>query len=480
MDPLREENVNKRRRRLLSYLMLVAISLFLVVFVIYRIVYNYPKLQDLAPLILEGHNKLLVLAPHSDDETLSSAGVILAAQRLGMEVNVVIATNGDGYLFATMEEFHQVNPTAADYIRMGNLRQQESLNALEVLGVDPGQVNFLSYPDRGTPSLLLENWFRNNPHLSPYSETSKSPYQITYNPNSVYAGEDFLEDVKSILDVYRPDLILYPHPDDVHGDHWALGAFTRLAVSMLERENPDYRPDLYAYLVHRRDYPEPKRYQPELNLLPPRRSYEIDSNWYRWDLSENDVALKDQAVRQYESQLTTLGYLIYRFVRQNEPFAKPQPSMLVRLQMGESNEPDTWQDNQGHGIEPVQLDPNRDFITREMVGEADLVALYAARDDENRLLLCARFREATDDILNYTLQAIEIGTAGILHHHASNHTVQEGWHQIEVGRHYVCDRIELSNQIQPWALLVGANVGGKGIGVLDQIGWQLVYTEELR
>jgi hypothetical protein len=280
--------------------------------------------------------------------------------------------------------------------------------------------------------------------------------------------------------VYRPDLILYPHPDDVHGDHWALGAFTRLAVSMLERENPDYLPDLYAYLVHRRDYPEPKRFQPQYDLLPPRRSYEIDSNWYRWDLSEKDVALKDQAVRQYESQLTTLGYLIYSFVRQTEPFAKPQPSTLVRLQKGESNDPDTWQDKQGQGIEPVQLDPNRDFITREMVGEADLVALYAARDDENRLLLCARFREETDDLLNYSIQAIEIGTAGILHHHASNDTVQDGWHQIEVGRHSICDRIELSNQIQPWALLVGANVGGRGVGVLDQIGWQLVYTEELR
>jgi LmbE family N-acetylglucosaminyl deacetylase len=472
--------VNNRIRRIFAYITLVAISLFFVVFVIYRIVYNYPKLQDLAPLVLEGHNKLLVLAPHCDDEILSSAGVILAAQRLGMEVNVVITTNGDGYMFATMEEFHQVNPTAADYIRMGELRQQESLNALEVLGVDPGRVIFLSYPDRGTPSLLLENWFRDNPYLSPYSETSKSPYQITYNPDSVYAGEDFLEDVKSILEEYRPDLILYPHPDDVHGDHWALAAFTRLVVSMLERENPDYRPERYAYLVHRRDYPEPKRYQPKLNLLPPRRSYEIDSNWYRWDLSENDVALKDQAVRQYESQLTTLGYLIYRFVRQNEPFAKPQPSRLVRLLLGEPNDPDTWQDNQRHGIEPVQLDPNRDFITREMVGEADLVALYAARDDENRLLLCARFREETDDLLNYTLQAIEIGTAGILHHLASNHTVQDGWHQIEAGRHYVCDRIELSDQIQPWALLVGANVGGKGIGVLDQIGWQLVYTEQLR
>jgi LmbE family N-acetylglucosaminyl deacetylase len=472
--------MNKRKRLFLSYLILAAISLSLVVYVTYRIVYNYPKLQDLAPLILEGHNKLLVLAPHSDDETLSSAGVILAAQRLGMEVNVVIATNGDGYLFATMEEFHQIFPEAADYIGMGNLRQQESLNALEVLGLDPGQVIFLSYPDRGTPSLLLENWFRENPYFSPYSETTNSPYRVTYNPNLVYAGEDLLEDLISILDGYRPDLILYPHPDDVHADHWALGAFSRLAISMLERENPDFHPDLYAYLVHRRDYPEPKRYQPDFSLLPPRRSYEIDSNWYSWDLSENDVALKDQAVRQYESQLTTLGYLLYRFVRQNEPFAIPQPSMLARLQKGESNNPDTWQNIQGERIEPVQLDPNRDFITREMVGEADLVALFIARDDENRLLLCARFREETDDLLIYTLQAIEIGTDGILHHYASNHPVQDGWHQIDVGRHYACDRFELSNQIQPWALLVGANVGGKGIGVLDQIGWQLVYTEQLR
>ncbi len=167
--------MNNRRRRFFAYIMLGAIALFLVVYVVYRILYNYPKLQALTPLALEGHGKLLVLAPHCDDETLSSAGVILAAQRLGMQVKVVVATNGDGYLFATMEEFHQVYPTAADFIRLGNLRQQESLNALKVLGVDAGQVIFLSYPDRGTPSLLLENWSRNNPYQSPYSETSQSP-----------------------------------------------------------------------------------------------------------------------------------------------------------------------------------------------------------------------------------------------------------------------------------------------------------------
>jgi LmbE family N-acetylglucosaminyl deacetylase len=453
--------------------------LILLVYILYKVIYNYPQLHDLAPLALEGHEKLLVLAPHCDDEILGSAGVILAAQRLGIQVKVVIATNGDGYVFSTMEEFKKVNPTPEDFIRMGNLRQQESLNALKVLGIEPDQVIFLSYPDRGTPSLLMENWSRSDPYMSPYSEASKSPYWITYNPKSIYAGEDYLADLTSILQEYSPDLILYPHPDDVHVDHWGLSAFTRMAVGVQEFENHDYRPELYAYLVHRRDFPEPKAYRPNGYLLPPRRSYEVDPNWYRLDLTEQDVLLKDQAVNQYKSQLKSIGYLMNSFIRQDEPFAKPQPVVLEQLQKGDPYDPSTWQDAQGNLIEPVQRDPNRDFITREMFGSTDLVALYAARDQENRLLLCARFREETKDILVYTLHVIEIGSAGVIHHQASNHNVQEGWHEIELGKQTACDRIELSTPVEPWGLFVGANVGEVGVGVLDQIGWQMIYTEEL-
>jgi len=473
------KKVTSPRKRFVYTLLIVASSLFLLVYVVYKIVYNYPKLRDLAPLALERHDKLLVIAPHCDDEILSSAGVILAARRLGMHVNVVIATNGDGYVFSTMEEFRQAYPTPEDFIRMGNLRQQESLDALEVLGVHPEQVIFLSYPDRGTASLLVKNWSRSNPFISPYSEASQSPYWITYNPESIYAGEDFLADLKSVIEVYQPDLILYPHPDDVHADHWGLSAFTRLAVGMLEREDGGYRPDTYAYLVHRRDYPEPKAYQPERKLLPPRRSYEVDTHWYRYDLSEQDVLLKDQAVNQFKSQLKSLGYLMHSFVRQNEPFARPQPALLARLQAGDPNAPTTWKDSQGHAIQPVQLDPNRDFITREMFGSTDLVALYAARDQDNHLLLCARFRGRTNDALVYSLQAIEVGSGGFIQHQASNHNVLEGWHEIEPGGQTVCDRIQLSNPVEPWALLVGANVGEVGVGVLDQIGWQMVYLDAL-
>ena len=82
-------------------------------------------------LTLDRHQRLLVFAPHCDDETLSSAGLILDALRRGIEVRVVILTNGDGYLFATMEEFGRIYPKPSDFIRMGKLRQQESLHALE-------------------------------------------------------------------------------------------------------------------------------------------------------------------------------------------------------------------------------------------------------------------------------------------------------------------------------------------------------------
>ena len=123
-----------------------------------------PGLSDLHPLPLDGHQRILILAPHCDDESLGSAGLIQEALHKNIEVRVVIATNGDGFLFATMEDFRRLYPSHADFIRMGNLRQQESLAAMQVIGLRPGQVTFLSYPDRGTPALWNDHWSAQSPY----------------------------------------------------------------------------------------------------------------------------------------------------------------------------------------------------------------------------------------------------------------------------------------------------------------------------
>ncbi len=70
---------------------------------------------DLKPFSLAGYHRLLILAPHCDDETLGSAGLILAAERAGIQVRVVIATNGDGYFFATAQDFRKVYPRRAGF-----------------------------------------------------------------------------------------------------------------------------------------------------------------------------------------------------------------------------------------------------------------------------------------------------------------------------------------------------------------------------
>jgi LmbE family N-acetylglucosaminyl deacetylase len=435
-----------------------------------------PGLSDLHPLPLDGHQRILILAPHCDDESLGSAGLIQEALRKNIEVRVVIATNGDGFLFATMEDFRRLYPSHADFIRMGNLRQQESLAAMQVIGLRPDQVTFLSYPDRGTPALWNDHWSAQSPYRSPYIGDEKSPYPITYNPKSVYSGEDYLVDLQSILASYRPDLIIYPHPDDVHPDHWGLSAFTRLAVALLEKADPSYHPDMYAYLVHRPDFPIPKGLLPNDSLLPPALLYDIYPDWWRLDLSQDDTAIKEQAVLQYKSQLPLLRDLLESFIRKNELFAQPQPATLADLSLGDAHDPAAWQDASGLAIPPIQKDPTQDFFTRNAVTAADLVAAYATRTPENSLVICGQVRDSADSPLSYTLRVLAVGSQGVVHRTYKNHNGKSGNHATLSGP-YFCSSEALSDLGDPWLIFVGADVAEAGVGILDQIAWQQVNLE---
>ena len=71
--------------------------------------------------------RLLVLAPHPDDEVIGCGGLLALHLRDGRQVRVVIATDG---------------------AEAGNaeVREQESQRALLVLGIVP--TDFLHFPDR--------------------------------------------------------------------------------------------------------------------------------------------------------------------------------------------------------------------------------------------------------------------------------------------------------------------------------------------
>jgi len=436
------------------------------------------QLTDLKPLSLVGHHRLLILAPHCDDETLSSAGLILAAERAGLQVHVVISTNGDGYLFATMQDLQKIYPSHADFIRFGELRQQESLAALAKLGVYENQVTFLSYPDRGTPALWNTYWSSAIPYRSPFSGDSSSPYLRTYNPHSVYSGVDFLADLSSIIENYHPDLVVYPNSEDVHPDHWGLNVFTRLALTQLHHIDPSINPTELTYLVHRPDFPEIRGYKPTTSLIPPEMVFSLDPHWYRLDLSPADVNLKAQAVLTYRSQLPLLRNLMESFVRMNETFDAVETPDLPLLVSGIPLDPSTWRDINGKLIQPIQQDPVGDFITRSVIKAGDITAVYEARDFLDNLHICMKVVEETVPEITYTirLKALVDNGDGIISIQASSGRARTGMLLMKRSGTFACVSIPLSQIHHPWVIYLGANTvsGGR---VMDETGWQIVNVK---
>ncbi len=434
-------------------------------------------LFDLPEISLEGVHRLMIFAPHCDDETLGAGGLIQKAIEAGIDVRVVLETNGDGQIFGTMEEFRRVYPRTQDFIHMGDVRQQETLRALKQLGVNSQQVIFLGYPDRGTPQLWLRHWSREEPYTSPYTRTSRSPYHLTFNPHAVYAGEDLLNDIRSLIESYRPHLIIYPHPADTHPDHWGLSNFVRLAVYLIQRQKPDYQPELLAYLIHRPDFPYPKRYAPEADLLPPNKMWSLDTVWYRLDLTEEEMARKEQATLVYQSQLGTLRNLLLSFVRRNELFDRPEVKNLEVIFSGDRMQPKTWVNALKEPILPIEEDPQGDSVTRRLIPPSDWIALYVAHSQDDELWLCAELRGQANGAFIYVLRLLAVDEREqIYHYSAEGRAGRSGIGRAIVQHNQVCTHLALDTLNQPWLLFVSAEVRNGTVGVLDQIAWQAILT----
>ena len=423
---------------------------------------------------LSGYHRLLIFAPHEDDETLGQGGLIQRALAQGMAVHVVIETNGDGNMFATMEEFRKAFPAAKDYIRMGDIRQQESLAALKVLGVLKENVTFLSYPDRGTPELWIRHWSASNPYESNFTESTRSPYAVTFNPQSNFSGEDLLKDIRTILADFQPDLILYPNPEDVHPDHRGMSDFVRLAVHLERLNVTGYNPTELTYLVHRPKFPIPHGYLPDTALLPPQALYDSNPNWYKFDLTADEVVRKNEAVSQYKSQLPSLRGLLESFVRSNELFATLDTPTLPIISSGVLLEPTTWMKSDGTVVTLVERDPIRDATMRAAIGAGDLVAMYAAEAPDRMLYVCAETRGEVKALFTYYIQIKAYN--GTLF---SDYTFKFGGILGKDTRAYakgnfVCGSVGLHTLGNPLFIMASAEVQSESLVTLDRMAWQLI------
>ncbi len=108
-------------------------------------------------LQLAPQDRVLVFAPHPDDETLATGELIQAALAVGARVRVVFATDGDNNPWPQRWLERRWHVGSAERARWGKRRRREALAALAVLGVDESSVRFLGWPDQGLTDCLMRD-----------------------------------------------------------------------------------------------------------------------------------------------------------------------------------------------------------------------------------------------------------------------------------------------------------------------------------
>ena len=276
--------------------------------------------------------RVLIFAPHPDDETLGCAGLIQQAQAAGAEVYVALMTNGDASDYSVWYYEREVRPGPQDYLALGRTRQKESRAGLAVLGVPADHLYTLGYPNGGLENLWQPAaWLPSTPWTSPRTRVAANPYAGTFHPEAAYCGSNVLGDVHRLLETIAPDMILVPAPFDVHPDHWATYDFVTLAAEQRSLRGYRSQPALYCYVVHRRDWPAPVGYHPYDLLQPPADYADVPHlNWLALPLEEEQVFRKSRALGMYRSQGPQFDRLLLAFVRANELFCDLAPEEYGR------------------------------------------------------------------------------------------------------------------------------------------------------
>jgi len=319
------------RLRIIFKILFVTAGVAFVLYCLSSIYFYYQEKPEadiqLPPLpIVQKETRLLVIAPHCDDEALGCGGMIHDVIQAGGQVLVVVMTNGDGFTIATEEEFHRLFPTHEDYVNSGYTRQKETIQALNLLGVAEKRILFLGYPDRGLKHLWSDNWNKDQPYQSHYTGNDHSPYNNSYQKNAPYAGQAVLDNLEQIMLNFKPNVIAAPHPADEHPDHAAGWAFAAASFAKLSSSGRISGVHLYTYLVHRGDFPIPHGYKTDALLLPPRPLYQAQhSKWLTYPIDSDTEVLKEQSIKKYISQtkVPIMSSLLHSFIRKNELFADP-------------------------------------------------------------------------------------------------------------------------------------------------------------
>jgi LmbE family N-acetylglucosaminyl deacetylase len=328
--------------------------------------------------------RLLVIAPHPDDETVGAGGAIALARQRGWDVTVVYVTSGDGFWQAVRKP-GDLFPKPDAMREYGTKRVGEARRASERLGVPSSSVIFLGFPDGAESDLWNTNWDSSNPRRAANGATAV-PYPFALEPGAPYAGGEVETQIEEIVRRVGPTTVLLPDPGDVNRDHWAVAAFAQAALA-----RAGFRGLALTYLVHRSGFPAPLGMHPEARLEPPQALAGGATQWFALPLGRRETDAQRAALAEHKTQLKADGRLVESFVRANALLGVDAPSTL--------------------GTGTLDFPQVHDRVFKAAAPSTSITRV-SLRREEASATLTVRLQGAVDPTARYVLRARSIGPQG--------------------------------------------------------------------
>ena len=201
--------------------------------------------------------RILILAPHPDDEINIAGNMIRTLAAAKAEIFVAYSTNGDFEVSA-------------------EVRAQEAVDALKILGVPREKIIFLGYGDghklSDTPTQSPAG------HVETYAAEDFVDYaKKTFGRHSPYTRQNFKRDLKSLLLELRANIIFCVDFDS-HPDHRTLSILFEEVIGEILSERSDYRPEVYKKFAYATAFTAaPDFYAPNLLSTPKPKIGETDT-----------------------------------------------------------------------------------------------------------------------------------------------------------------------------------------------------------
>ena len=263
------------------------------------------------------HDRIVVVAPHPDDEVLGAGGVIQQALAAGADVRVIYLTNGDHNQIAFKLYRHTLFLRARQYLASASnaTRRGPGHQPARVTG---GSSDLPGYPDWVTLQIWRDSWDPADPVRSDATRATAVPYKDAFGYQHPYRPASIEADMVTLLRKFRPTMIFVPHPADSNRDHRAAANFLRLAA--LDVVADGLHPTIYYYLVHFGHWSRPYHYHPELELKPPTPLLD-DGDWKTLPLTRDQTEKKYKAILLNRTETTIGQYFLVSLARANELFA---------------------------------------------------------------------------------------------------------------------------------------------------------------